>query len=92
MLEKNIQSKIVALLKQKAYIVRKLDSSSSVGWPDLIAIAPCGKVFFFEVKTKTGKLSALQTRTLTQLKRNNANAHVVRSPEEVAAIIAARSE
>jgi hypothetical protein len=89
MLEKTIQSKIVAFLKQKHYIVRKLDSSSSVGWPDLIAIAPCGKVYFFEVKTATGKLSKLQTRTLDQLKRNKANAYVVRSTEEVGAIITA---
>jgi len=89
MLEKTIQSKIVAFLKQKHYIVRKLDSSSSVGWPDLIAIAPCGKVYFFEVKTATGKLSKLQTRTLDQLKRNKANAYVVRSTEEVGTIITA---
>tara|TARA_R110000744_G_scaffold112145_7_gene210374 strand:+ start:100 stop:369 length:270 start_codon:yes stop_codon:yes gene_type:complete len=89
MLEKTIQSKIVAFLKQKHYIVRKLDSSSSVGWPDLIAIAPSGRVYFFEVKTATGKLSKLQTRTLDQLKRNKANAYVVRSTEEVGAIITA---
>jgi Holliday junction resolvase-like predicted endonuclease len=87
MLESKIQHKIVAYLKSINYITRKLDASSQVGWPDLIAISPLGVVYFFEVKTETGRLSKLQDRTINQLKENNANAYVVRSAAEVAAII-----
>ena len=39
--------------------------------PDLIAISPKGVVYFFEVKTETGRLSKLQDRTINQLRENN---------------------
>ena len=73
---------MVAIAKQLKYIVRKMDSSSSVGWPDLLLVSPNGVVIFVEVKTPTGKLSKMQERTINQLKANKANVYVCRSIEE----------
>jgi hypothetical protein len=87
LLERTLQKLIVAHLKSMGYLCHKVDSSSSVGFPDLVAVSPAGKVFFFEVKTQTGRLSRLQERVINQLKENHANVHVVRSVEEVRAIV-----
>ncbi len=86
-IESKIQRNIVAKLESLGYLVRKMDSSTSVGWPDLIAISPEGVVYFLEVKTATGRLSKLQERTINQLRKNHGNVAVVRSVEEVLTFI-----
>jgi Holliday junction resolvase-like predicted endonuclease len=91
MTEKVIQRKILAQLKLLGYLVRKLDSSSSVGWPDLIAISPAGVVHFLEVKTATGRLSKMQARTINQLKENHANVSIIRGVDELDAILNAQT-
>jgi len=87
MLEKTIQSKIVAYCKQQGVLCKKIDSTSSVGFPDLVVVLPDGKVYFIELKTPTGKLSKLQERTINSLKRNHANVFVCRSLEEFKRVI-----
>ena len=91
MLEKNIQQKIIAFLKSLDYNCHKMDSSSSVGWPDLIAVSPEGVVYFFEVKTETGRLSKMQSRTIKKLRNNHANVAIVHSVEETLAFINRRT-
>lgn len=87
MLESKIQQKCVAHAKSIGYLCRKMDSSSSVGWPDLLLVSPTGTVLFIEVKTATGRLSKMQTRTINQLEKNHANVYVIRSVEEFKAVL-----
>jgi len=91
MLEKNIQQKIIAKLKGMGYLCAKVDGGSSVGWLDLIAVSPDGVVYFFEVKTETGRLSKMQSRTIKKLRNNHANVAIVHSVEETLAFINRRT-
>jgi Holliday junction resolvase len=88
-LESNIQRKIVAYLKQLGYCAFKVDSSSTVGLCDLVAISPDGVVLFLEIKTATGRLSKMQEHVIKKLRTNNANCYVVRSVAEVKTILEA---
>ena len=87
MLEKQLQQKVIALCSAMGIIARKTNAESNRGFPDLTLITPNGHVLFVELKTKTGRLSRLQERTLAQLKQNNANAYVCRSIAEFKKII-----
>ncbi len=80
--ESLIQKNIVAYCKKSGIICKKVDSTSSVGWPDLTIVLPGGTVLFVELKTETGKLSKLQERTIHQLKEQGANVYVIRSLDE----------
>ena len=89
MIESKLQQKIVAICKTHGIIVAKVDSSSTRGWPDLTVILPDGTVLFIELKTETGRLSALQKRIHEKLKGNNANVAVIKSVQEFGNIIKA---
>tara|TARA_B110000908_G_C10205697_1_gene427593 strand:+ start:1092 stop:1340 length:249 start_codon:yes stop_codon:yes gene_type:complete len=77
--------------KTKDIVALKVDSTSTVGLPDLIVVLPDGQVLFVELKTPTGRLSKMQEHILTKLRKNNANAYVCRSLEEFQAIVEART-
>lgn len=79
MLEKKLQQKIIDFCSKRDILAKKVDSTSSRGWPDLIVVLRNGVVLFVELKTPKGRLSALQERTIKQLKENNANVYVIRS-------------
>ena len=81
MRESIIQQKITQKARQQGILCVKVDSSSSRGWPDLTCVLPNGTVLFIELKTPTGKLSRLQEHMIEKLKRNQANAHIIRSVE-----------
>ncbi len=58
------------------------------GFPDIFGvIAPTGRLFALEVKTKDGKLSEVQEATLVRLREMGARAEVVRSLEEAIKVI-----
>lgn len=52
------------------------------GESDLEYFAPGGKTFFFEVKTRTGKVSDKQKRFIEHMRGLGFTAYVVRSVEE----------
>lgn len=52
------------------------------GEPDLEYIHTNGKVYFFEVKTATGRASAEQINFLERLRKLHTTALIVRSPDE----------
>ena len=66
MLEKNIQTKIIAKLKTEGWLCVKLIKTSVNGIPDLLCLKN-GKTMFIEVKQPDGKLSELQNVRIGQL-------------------------
>jgi Holliday junction resolvase len=65
--EQKIQSKRIKQLEAEGYYVLKLVKTNKNGIPDILAIPPNVDVIFSEVKTATGKLSALQQYRLKEL-------------------------
>lgn len=87
MLEKNLQQKIIHAAKELGVLAVKVDSTSRRGWPDLTCVLPNGVVVFVEVKTKTGRLSKLQAKTISEINSQGGYAHVVRSVEQFTSLI-----
>ena len=58
----------------------------TAGIPDIIACID-GGFYAFEVKTDTGKTTALQDATIRKIKNCGGHAYVVRSVDEVKAIL-----
>ena len=58
----------------------------SAGIPDVICCVD-GRFFAFEVKTPLGRLTKLQEQTIHRIKVAGGHAHVVRSVEDVKAVL-----
>ena len=58
----------------------------TAGIPDVIACIG-GRFFAFEVKTTTGKTTALQEATMKKIRKCGGQARIVRSVEEVKAVL-----
>ena len=58
----------------------------TAGIPDIIACID-GGFYAFEVKTDTGKTTALQDATIRKIKNCGGHAYIVRSVDEVKAIL-----
>lgn len=58
-MESKIQSKIIKRYEDDGYLVVKLIKTNKNGIPDLMLLKN-GKVFFIEVKSKTGIVAELQ--------------------------------
>lgn len=88
MSESAIQSKILKHLKftyPNAYIVKLSDKWYS-GIPDIMMVYD-SVVYFFEVKTKTGKASKLQLHVIGKLLKAGAQAGIVRGISDVKRMI-----
>ena len=58
----------------------------TAGIPDIIACIH-GRFYGFEVKTQTGKVTVLQSATIKKILDCGGHAHVVRSLDEVRAVL-----
>jgi hypothetical protein len=63
-------------------------ATSCVGFPDITAWHPAGRVMFVELKTETGKVRPEQERVLASLTAAGAEVHVWR-PSDLPAVQAA---
>ena len=70
MTEQQIQSKRIKELESEGYFVIKLLKTNKNGIPDLLAIPKNSDVLFSEIKTKSGKVSAIQKFRIKQLKEH----------------------
>ena len=84
--EQTIQKKIIKHLESIGAYVIKIVVAQRSGIPDLICCYR-GKFIALEVKSETGKVSALQTYNIQKIKEQDGHAYVVRSVEEVKDII-----
>lgn len=57
--------------------------SQSVGFPDIVACVPGGRMLLIEVKSEKGKLSPEQKKTLDEFENSGAIAIVARHPVDV---------
>ncbi len=91
MLEKDIVSKIMKYLKTVPGCFCWKEHGGmygTAGIPDVIACVN-GRFFAFEVKTETGKPTALQEATIRKILAAGGTAAVVRSVDEVRGLIEA---
>ena len=89
MLEKKIVNSILTYLRSLpgCFCWKQHGSPySTIGLPDIICCI-AGRFVAFEVKTEDGRLTALQDRTLSRIRDAGGVAYVVRSLDEVKAIL-----
>lgn len=95
MTESEIQREIVAYLKVRDYMVFRMNSGyiksnvklSPKGTPDLLVIAPSGRVLWLEIKTATGKLNVSQTMMHSKLRIHKQVVFVVRCVDDVQGLL-----
>ena len=89
MAERDIVAAILRLLKKTPCCFCWKEHGGmygTAGIPDIIACID-GGFYAFEVKTKIGKTTALQDATIRKIKNCGGHAYVVRSVDEVKAIL-----
>lgn len=68
MQESEIENKLREVVEKMGGVCFKFVSPGNRGVPDRIAIYPGGKIHFIELKTKVGRLSALQKTQISRLR------------------------
>ena len=89
MLEKDIVAAILRRLKVEPMCFAWKEHGGmygTAGLPDIVCCL-CGRFFAFEVKTTTGQLTNLQEHTIERIQAAGGRAFVVRSVEDVDAIL-----
>ena len=82
MREQQIQKKRIDQLEKDGYYVLKLIKTNKNGIPDLVAIPPNTPVIFSEIKTPTGKTSAIQDYRLRELQKFGFKTDIYNGQEE----------
>jgi len=83
MRESTIESHLAAECAKRGILCLKFVSPGTAGVPDRLLIHPTGKMGFVEVKTDSGKLSALQIRFGQQMRDRNVLWHCVREVSDI---------
>ena len=83
MLEKDVERLLVKGIKELGGVAYKFVSPGNSGVPDRVVVLPDGRVIFVELKTTTGKLSAIQTRQIVRLEQLGCEVRVLYGVEEV---------
>ena len=83
MREKEIEKKLVDGIRKLGGRAYKWVSPGNDGVPDRIVFLPKGLVLFVELKTETGKLTALQEVQIGRLKALGQNVRVLHGIREV---------
>ena len=89
MLEKDVVAAIMRRLKVEPMCFAWKEHGGmygTAGLPDIVCCL-CGRFFAFEVKTTTGQLTNLQEHTIERIQAAGGRAFVVRSVEDVDAIL-----
>lgn len=68
MQESEIENKLREVVEKMGGVCFKFVSPGNRGVPDRIAIYPGGMIHFIELKTKVGRLSALQKSQISRLR------------------------
>lgn len=87
MLEKEFQNFVIHLCKQRELMYWKLAITGRRGIPDLMIIGPGATLLFLELKTSTGRPSAMQKLVVKKLRAFDFHAHIVSGKTEARVII-----
>lgn len=82
MRERDIEDWLRRRIESTGGIAFKFTSAGNDGVPDRIAILPGGQIWFIELKTVSGKLSALQGWQIKRMKKRSARVAVIRGMDE----------
>lgn len=82
MRERDIEDWLRRRIESMGGIAFKFTSAGNDGVPDRIAILPGGRVWFTELKTVSGRLSALQRWQIERMKKLGARVAVIRGMDE----------
>lgn len=97
--EKDVQARGVALLRQYGWFVLEMDKAAwgsvrkgafFVGFPDVLALRRAN-FLLIEFKSRTGKARADQLAMHDRLANHGINVHVIRAEREVLALLSPRS-
>lgn len=80
--EATIQRQVMKALEKEGWTCVKLIQTNLNGMPDLLCMRH-GMTMFVEVKSETGKASAMQLHRIHQLKMNGFGAYVVSSVKQL---------
>jgi Holliday junction resolvase len=78
MTEKEIERRMVKLVRERGGLTYKFTSPNAPGVPDRIIITPAGVVWFVELKTTIGRMANIQKWQKEQLEKQGANVRVIR--------------
>lgn len=82
MRERDIEDWLRRRIEGTGGLAFKFTSAGNDDVPDRIAILPGGRVWFIELKTVSGKLSALQRWQIERMKKRSARVAVIRGMDE----------
>lgn len=87
MRERDIEARLVRMVRERGGLCYKFVSPGNDGVPDRIVITPDGRTIYVELKSERGRLSALQAHQLQELRRCGADARVLKGLEQVRAFV-----
>lgn len=85
MLERDVEKKLTDLTRQAGGKSYKWVAPGNRGVPDRILILPGGRIYFVELKTDSGRLTAIQIRQQKRLKELGANVRTLYGMGEIEA-------
>lgn len=88
MKESAIEARLVKGAKQAGWLIRKFVSPGNAGVPDRMLISPDGHLVFVELKTETGRLTALQSAQIAMLRRYKQDVRVLYGRKDVESFLA----
>ena len=86
--EKQIEAYLRVQVKGMGGKAYKFVSPGNAGVPDRMVVLPDGNIIFVELKTKVGKLTALQLKSIAQFRAMGCDVFIARSTEDVDQMLA----
>lgn len=83
MTEKAVEAKLAKGVKDMGGLAYKFVSPGNIGVPDRLLIFPDGTIWFVELKTESGKLSAMQEYQIKRMINVGARVAVLHGSEDV---------
>ncbi len=87
MLEKEIERRMVKMVRERGGLCYKFVSPSNPGVPDRLIITPDGRVIFVEIKTDIGRLAKIQKWQISEMQKRGADVRVVKGWDAVKKLV-----
>lgn len=90
MREEQIEAKLRESIKAMGGVAYKFTSPGNIGVPDRVILLPGGRVWFVELKTDTGRMTANQARQAYRIRQTGCNVCTLYGIDQVNAFLAER--